>query len=228
MEKHYRNGGLFTFIPMAFFSAVLKTGVAIGTIVTVGSTPIWTAIVEKIFFGKNPSLRWYIATLLALTGIIALNYNHFSIAQRFDFYLCLPLLAGLTYAGEIIFSKNATEGVMPETSMMLVMAIVALLNLPSIFLFDISWIFTIDGLIVSSGQGMVSAALAFCLFFSGVRTTSATTASTLGMAEPLGAAILGIVVLKESNDWLVLTGIVLIMLSILVLIKPFGKSNSSI
>ncbi len=166
-----------------FFSSTLKIGVAVGTIIAIGSTPIWTAIIEWLFFSKTPSRRWCLSTLLAVVGIIALNWQ--SIGSGISpIYSFLPLLAGLAYACEIIFSKKAMENASAEVVMM-----------------------------------FVTATLAFSFFFSGARTTSAAVASTLGMMEPLGAAVWGILLLHEPCGLLVFVGISLILISIFILIE---------
>ena len=41
---------------LLFFSSILKTGVAVGTVVAIGSTPIWTAIIEKTFLINLPAV----------------------------------------------------------------------------------------------------------------------------------------------------------------------------
>lgn len=84
-----------------------------------------------------------------------------------------------------------------EVCMMIVMALVALFNLPSLFFNELSWAFTSRGILVCLGLGLVTASMAFALFFGGTKTTPAAVASTLGMAEPLGAALWGITLLHE-------------------------------
>ncbi|WP_301001648.1 DMT family transporter [uncultured Parasutterella sp.] len=201
-----------------FFSSTLKIGVAVGTIIAIGSTPIWTAIIEWLFFSKTPSRRWCLSTLLAVVGIIALNWQ--SIGSGISpIYSFLPLLAGFAYACEIIFSKKAMENASAEVVMMFVMLFVALINLPTLFFFSLDWVFSLRGAFVALGLGLVTATLAFSFFFSGARTTSAAVASTLGMMEPLGAAVWGILLLHEPCGLLVFVGISLILISIFILIE---------
>lgn len=204
---------------LLFFSSVLKTGVAVGTVVAIGSTPIWTAIIEKTVFNKSPRSVWFIATTIAVVGIILLNLQNFS-GQVNILYTFLPLLAGLAYALEIVFAKEAMQGSSSEVCMMIVMALVALFNLPSLFFNELTWAFTSRGILVCLGLGLVTASMAFALFFGGTKTTPAAVASTLGMAEPLGAALWGITLLHEPCSLTTLSGIVLILLSLILLIKP--------
>ena len=201
---------------LLFFSSVLKTGVAVGTVVSIGSTPIWTAIVERIFFKKTPSRTWYVATALAILGMIFINIEN--IKSSIDpIYLVLPVIAGLCFCGEIIFAPKAMEGVSSESAMAMILATVALMNLPAIYFHSPAWILTAQGMGCALGLGLITAALAFAFFFSGVRYTKATVASTLGLGEPMGAAFLGIFFLNEPCSIWTVAGIILILLSILVL-----------
>ncbi|WP_282196100.1 DMT family transporter [Turicimonas muris] len=201
---------------LLFFSSLPKTGVAVGTIAAIGSTPIWTAIIEKIVYGKNPSKIWYFSTVTAIVGIVLLNLENFNSTVHW-IYLLLPLLAGLCYAGEIVVAPKAMEGVSSESAMVVVMGLVALINAPMLMFFPISWIATAQGLSCAVALGLVTASLAFAFFFTGVRHTKASVASTLGLAEPMGAACWGIFLLHEPYSVWTLVGIGLILVSILVL-----------
>ncbi len=207
---------------LLFFTSVLKVGVAVGTVAAIGSTPIWTAVLEKLLYGRNPPWIWYVATIMAIAGIILLNADYFSSTSNL-LYVAFSLLAGLCYAGEIIISPKTMEESSPEASMMLVMAAVALLNAPSLFSNPLGWLFTLEGMATALGLGFVTAALAFALFFSGIRLVSPALASTLSLAEPMGAAAWGIFILNESASWTVLSGIALIIVSIVLIITK-GKT----
>ena len=50
---------------LAFFAAVADTGVAVGTIVALGSAPTLTGLFEWIVDRRRPSTRWAAATALA-------------------------------------------------------------------------------------------------------------------------------------------------------------------
>ena len=60
-----------------FFFGALKLGVAVGTVVCVGATPIMSAIVAKFVLGHSPRPIWYVATLIAVVGIGLLNIKSF-------------------------------------------------------------------------------------------------------------------------------------------------------
>ncbi len=51
-----------------FFSAVHQTGVAVGTVISIGSAPILSGFLETIFFKRRPSSIWWGATSLSILG----------------------------------------------------------------------------------------------------------------------------------------------------------------
>ncbi|MFA7366400.1 MAG: DMT family transporter, partial [Synergistaceae bacterium] len=70
-----------TVYQFAFFSAVRLTGVAIGTMVAIGSAPVLAGILGRLFFKECLSPRWFISTMLAITGcflLVAAGNSDFS------------------------------------------------------------------------------------------------------------------------------------------------------
>ena len=60
-----------------------------------------------------------------------------------------------------------------------------------------SWVATGRGLAVAAYLAVLTTALGYLLYARGLRTTVVTTATTLGLAEPAVAAVLGLAVLGE-------------------------------
>lgn len=208
---------------VTFFNSLLIVGVAIGTVVSIGVTPIASGIISWIFEKKAPPAAWYPATALAVAGLFFINSIENANFQWTD--LLLPILAGVCYAVEICVSKPLTAHHTAEESMMLIMFIVGLGLLPFFFFYPVSWIFTESGLLVTGSLGIVTAACAFSLLVAGLKTTAPATASTLALAEPMGAALLGIFALGEPCTLKTATGIGLIFISILVLVAGESKKK---
>src|SRR3954469_15366008 len=57
---------------VAFFAAVADTGVAVGTIVALGSAPTLAGALEWIVDGRRPTTLWLSATALACAGVALL------------------------------------------------------------------------------------------------------------------------------------------------------------
>jgi DME family drug/metabolite transporter len=77
-----------------------------------------------------------------------------------------------------------------------------------------SWLLSIRGLAVVGYLGVVTTVLAYLLYGRGLRTVPVPTATTLGLAEPAVAAILGLVVLHEKLNGAEIAGLVLIGLAL--------------
>jgi DME family drug/metabolite transporter len=81
-----------------------------------------------------------------------------------------------------------------------------------------TWALSGWGLVVALYLGVVTTAGGYLLFARGLRTTPATTATTLTLAEPAVAAALGVVVLGEALGGVALVGVALVGASLAVLV----------
>ena len=182
-----------------FFFGALKLGVAVGTVVCVGATPIMSAIVAKFVLGHSPRPIWYVATLIAVVGIGLLNIKSFEAGNLG--WVIVPLLGAMVYG----IYMNAS----PEVSSHMQ---------PVLVLFPIDCICSSPrGLLVSAAFG-IAGGLGFGLFFLGMKTTAPVVSATLSLAEPMGAACLGIFLLGEDSSLPTIAGIALIIGAILILI----------
>src|SRR5919205_1087918 len=57
----------------SFFAAVADTGVAVGTVVALGSAPAFTGLFARLFAGERLERRWFAATALACAGVCLLT-----------------------------------------------------------------------------------------------------------------------------------------------------------
>ena len=199
-----------------FFQGVHLIGVAVGTVIAVGSTPIFTGLIQAFLYKDKPDLLWYIATLLAIAGLVLVN-----MVDGVDFVwyaVILPLLAGLTLAVSVIVAPRVAQPHSAEEGMTIAMLMAACLMLPFFFIFPTEWIFTPRGALCVGMLGVVNAALGFTLELIGFKNTPTLIASTLTLGEPMGAALIGIFILNEPYTMESETGIVLLFLSIIILI----------
>lgn len=199
-----------------FFKSVLIVGVAIGTVVSLGSSPIFTGLFELVIKGKKPDWAWYAATVLAIAGLVLINGVE---GAGFAWYmLSLPLAAGVTCAACLVVAKGVMDNHTAEEGMFMVMLIGSVLMLPFFFFEPLEWIATGRGLLCVGMLGVVNAAVAFTLELEGLRTTPPLMGATLALGEPMGAAVIGILILDEPFSAKSLAGIACIFVSLLILI----------
>jgi DME family drug/metabolite transporter len=88
---------------------------------------------------------------------------------------------------------------------------------PVLALTSPGWLLTVRGATVVAYLGLVTTVAAYLLYGYGLRTITAPTAVTLGLAEPVVAALLGVIVLGERLTAAALGGLLLVGLAIVIL-----------
>ncbi|MBV5341149.1 MAG: EamA family transporter [Deltaproteobacteria bacterium] len=203
---------------LAFFKAVASTGVAVGTMVGIGSGPLFAGLLAFLIHSERPNRRWIAATTLAIAGLLVLfipasgNVSHVKTTG-----VLLALIAGASYAGYTLAIKRLLPGNSPDAVIALVFSLGAVLLTPFLFSSDLRWALEPGGLFVVLHLGLITTALAYILFARGLRSIPATHAVTLSLAEPLTAATLGILVLKEQLTFTAASGMGLVLAGLVVL-----------
>lgn len=199
-----------------FFAGVAKAGVAIGTIVTIGSAPVLAGLIAYLVRGERPGWVWLPATLLAALGstLLILKKGDLNLNTEGVF---LSLVAGFAYATSAVSSKGLLERFPPDAVMAIVFSLGALLLSPLFLVTNTEWLFEPRGAIVSLHLGLLATAAAYILYARGLKRIPVATAVSLSLAEPLTAAILGIVLLGERFTLNTLVGLSLILTGLALL-----------
>lgn len=192
-----------------FFAGVARTGVAVGTMVAIGSAPLIAGLWQWAVWGGRPSTRWVAATFCAVAGCSLLALAGGAVTVNIAGML-LALGAGSSYALFALITKELLRDHAPETVTAVVFSLGALLLLPLLFFVDISWLARPSGLLAAVWLGLGATALAYLLYTRGLAQTPVATAVTLSLAEPLTAALLGIFLLGESVTVPILAGVALV------------------
>ena len=61
---------------LMFFNGVLLAGVAVGTVVSIGVTPLSAAFLAWTFLRERPRTAWYPATAMAVAGLVLIVQDH--------------------------------------------------------------------------------------------------------------------------------------------------------
>jgi len=203
---------------VSFFTAVRVTGVAVGTVVAIGSAPVLTGALTRLSGGPPLSRRWAVATAAAVAGCVVLVTGGRAAGVRPEGVL-LALAAGLCYAGYAVAAARLIARGSPETAVMgLLFGGAAVLLTPVLAGSAAGWVVTGRGLAVAGYLGVVTTALAYLLYGKGLRTLSAPVAVTIGLAEPAVAALLGLIVLGERLSGAAVAGLILIGLALVGLV----------
>jgi DME family drug/metabolite transporter len=203
---------------ITFFSGVDRTGVAIGTLVAIGSAPILAGLAETFIERQHPSRTWAAATLLGILGATLLVTSGSSLSLDVTGML-LAVGAGGSYALYTLASKRLLKDHSPDAAMASVFCLAGVLLAPVLFFEPITWLRETQGWLVALHLGLVTTALAYVLFGRGLRETSVSSTVTLSLAEPLTAALLGVFFLGEPFTPQAVIGSILIFAGLALLAR---------
>jgi len=199
---------------VCFFTAVRATGVAIGTVVAIGSAPGWAGLLTLLTGGPRPGGRWALATVAAVAGCVVLVTGGRASGVS-PAGVALALAAGLCYAVYAVAAgRMITAGSAESAVMGLIFGGAAVLLAPVLAVSDTSWLLSFRGLAIVGYLGVVTTVVAYLLYGRGLRTVPVPTATTLGLAEPAVAALLGLIVLHEKLSGAAIAGLALIGLAL--------------
>ena len=202
--------GVLAYQP-TFFAGTRLNGVAVGTVIALGSAPIVTGILDALIRRRIPSLRGGGgATAIGPLGILA------------------SLAAGASYALYALASKLLLDrGWSFQAAMGAVFGIAAVASLPILVATNPAWLLTPAGLTLALWLGVITTAVAYLLFGWGLRRLAPTTVATLTLAEPLGATLLGVWVLHEQLTVISAVGLVVLAVGLVVLSLPSGRREKT-
>jgi DME family drug/metabolite transporter len=210
----------------AFFAATARTGVAIGTVVTIGAAPVFAGVLSLLARPRTrPTGRWLAATVAAVAGCALLvTSGHASGANLAG--VALALLASFSYAVyAVIASHLISKGAEDRAVIGAIFGGAAVLLLPVLAVGSVGWLATGRGLAVTGYLAVLTTAGGYLLYARGLRTTPVTTATTLGLAEPAVAAVLGLTILGEHLSAAGFAGLAVLAAGLMILAWPRGGSK---
>jgi len=196
-----------------FFLGTARNGVAVGTVVALGSAPILAGLLEWALTRRMPSPTWMGATALATVGVVLLGFG--GEAGSTGGTDPLGLLGSIGAGASFAVIANAQrrlldDGWDPFTVVGAMGASAAVLCAFAVPFVDLAWLGTAAGLTMALWLGLGTISIAYVMFTWGLSGLTAATAATLTLGEPLTASILGIAVLGERLSALAIVGLVVL------------------
>ncbi|MET7484517.1 EamA family transporter [Streptomyces sp. NPDC005538] len=187
--------------PITFYPAVARTGVAVATVIALGSAPVFAGLLSWFTGQARPTARWTGATAAAVLGctLLILGPQLTRHATPIDpTGVALAACAGLSYAAySLIGSRLITRGHASDAVMGVLFGAAGLLVVPLVLFVDMHWLATTRGAAVAGYLALFTVYLAYRLFGHGLRRTPASSATALTLVEPAVAAVLGVGLLGE-------------------------------
>ncbi|MBO1337300.1 DMT family transporter [Streptomyces sp. VRA16 Mangrove soil] len=202
----------------AYFAAVAVTGLAVGTVVTLGAGPVLIAVGARVTLGERLGTGGLLAVAGALGGLAVLVLGGGGAAVR-PAGVLWALASAAGYAVMTLltrwFGRHGQGGSGIGTTAG-TFAVAALVLLP----FGAH-----DGLVAHTAQpgavvGLlayvtsVPTALAYGLYFAGAAVVRSATVSVIMLLEPVGAAVVAVTLLGEELTAATVTGTALMLVAV--------------
>ncbi|MEW1890623.1 DMT family transporter [Streptomyces sp. IBSBF 3010] len=199
----------------AYFGAVQDAGLALGTMVTLGASPILVSVGAHVLLGERLTKRGTAAVGIALLGLLLLVARPVS-GPRPAMGIALALLSAVGYSAVTLHARrtgNATAGATTWSAGALCLVPFALV--------EGAWP-RAESVAVSGGWliflGVVPTVLAYRWYFAGLTTVRSTTAAVLVLLEPATAAFLAVLLGERITTSLAL-GSLLLLAAVAVLAR---------
>ncbi|GAA0710543.1 EamA family transporter [Dactylosporangium roseum] len=211
------NGLGMALYQTTYYVAIDLAGVAVATVVTLGSGPILITIGARLFLGERLG-RAGLATIgVSLVGLVLLVTQGGGTGRHPLLGIAVALLSAAGYAAVTLLNRATKDDAFDSALGGFAVGIVALLPLALLE----GPVPAREGLAGTVGLlaflGAVPTALAYAMFFTGLTAVRATTASVVALVEPLAAVALGVLVLHEPLTPLSATGALLLLSAVAAL-----------
>ena len=213
--------------PLAFYSSMKLSGVAIGTVVSIATAPFFSALLECLISKKNNiNKRWLTSFAIGVVGIGMLVFSESSSTNESGddltlLGIALGLLAGLCYAIYSWATKALIDkGIKSQAAMGSIFGLGAMMLLPTLWFTGENLFSSQTNVLVISYLTLIPQCLGYIAFSFGLRHVTASSANLLTLFEPVVAAVLAVCVVGELIPFTGWLGMSLIVLCLFIQSKP--------
>ena len=211
--RHYiLIGGIGVFVyALSYYSSMRLAGVAIGSLVNLGSAPVFAMLIERVLDGRIIPLRRWIGIAIAGVGLVLTSLNVRKPGTGVDglplasnevwevvLGVGLALAAGFLYA---MFTSTAQRAmrIRPDSSgvMGAIFGVGGILLLPVVLFTGAGLLESPRTFALAAYLAVVPVFLAMWMFAVALRTIAASTAIIATLIEPVLASLLAVVVVHE-------------------------------
>ncbi|QQC88172.1 DMT family transporter [Streptomyces alfalfae] len=201
----------------AYFAAVETTGLAVGTVVTMGSGPVLIALGARLAMGERLGGGGAVAVLGALAGLVVLVLGGGEATVR-PLGVVWGLVSAAAYAAMTLVTRwwGRDGGADSSDTTVWAFAVVALCLLPGA---------AAEGLVPHTASharvavyllyiAAVPTAVAYALYFAGAAVVRSATVSVIMLLEPVSAAVIAVALLGEALTAATVAGTVLMLAAV--------------
>lgn len=182
-----------------YFAAIGNVGVSVSTLVSLTVAPLAITAAKAWSTRTVPDGRSALVLTLAIVGLacISLSSAHGSSAPHPALGILESVGSGLGYAGSTVVSQRLHSVAGPLTLTTVASVVGALTLLPLAAVSGLGFTVSVPTVASLGYMGIAATALAYALFFHGLRSTPSEVASVLTLLEPLTATLLAVALIGE-------------------------------
>ncbi|WP_262009337.1 DMT family transporter [Streptomyces sp. FIT100] len=212
------TGTGLTVFQSAYFAAVEQTGLAVGTVVTLGAGPVLIAVGARLTMGERLGRGGVAAVAGALTGLVVLVLGGDGGTVR-PLGVALALLSAAGYAAITLLTRRlGRDGrggdALATTAWTFAVGAVGLLPFA-----------LVEGALPHTAEparvfwllvyvAAVPTALAYALYFAGAAVVRSATVSVIMLLEPVSAAVLAVTALDERLTAATVAGTLVLLVAV--------------
>lgn len=210
-----------------YFVAVRLGGVSIATVVSLGIAPILLSAYETFRSRQRPSSATLAASAAAIAGLVLIAGA--TVEPGAGTAAGLGLLAavgsGIVYAASTAISRHTTQGMEPLTLTTLSCLVGAVSLLPLAAAEGLAFTPQPGPVALLIYAGAITTALAYALFYTGLRRISGSVAVVVTLLEPLTAALLAVLLIDEPLGLATVVGGALLLGAVATLYLDAGDDQ---
>jgi drug/metabolite transporter, DME family len=217
--------------PLAFYSSMSLAGVAIGNVVSLGSGPVFAALLEWRVSRRPLTRQWMFAAAVAIGGVGMLAAGGHGPQSPVDpadvpAGVAMGLLAGAAYAlytftsAEVIsrgHSSRATMGAVFGLGAVPLTIVLLVTGAPLVQ--------SVENVSIIAYLALGPMFVAYVLFGVGLRALRSSVVTVITLLEPLVATLLAVVIVGERLDPLGWVGLAVILVGV-SLLSPARRPRS--
>jgi len=189
--------------PLAFYASMHYVGVTVGTVISIGSAPILSALIESRLDGSRLTKQWICGAIIGVTGMVLLclseSGGNSGVNTHATAGIFLGLLAGFTYA---FYSWSARrlmqESVTSRAAMGVTFGAGAILLIPVLLVTGAPFFSAWNNAAVGIYMALIPMFLGYLCYGYGLARIPASVATTITLIEPVIAALLAIILVGEQ------------------------------
>ncbi|MDH3249945.1 MAG: EamA family transporter [Acidimicrobiia bacterium] len=192
---------------LTFFDAVARTGVAVGTLVTIGTGPIVAGVIDASVARRAPTLRWISGAAAGLAGVALLTAGTIDVDLG---GILLALIAGATFPVYGLAAQRLMRQVASDVAIGTVFVAGAAVLTPLAVATASEAFASVESILTVGYLGVFTLSVAYILWGLGLERLTLGVVVVVTLLEPAVASILGVGVLGEPLTLALVVGVVLV------------------